>query len=77
MFRLGSLLFIPAYLSVTLYHPLAGSGDSGGIILMAGELKCYTYSQWKWSLHLIVLQHWLQARKFVIHFYLVDDSLTI
>ena len=37
MFRIGSLLFIPAYLSVTLYHPLAGAENSGGFILMTGE----------------------------------------
>jgi len=35
MFRVGSLLFIPAYLSVILYHPLASENDSGSVILMA------------------------------------------
>ena len=34
MFRLGSLLFIPAYASVTLYHAVAGPKEDGNFILM-------------------------------------------
>lgn len=37
MFRLGSLLFIPAYLTVVLYRPLASENNEGGVILMTGE----------------------------------------
>jgi hypothetical protein len=37
MFRLGSLLFIPAYLSVVLYRPFASANDDGNFILMTGE----------------------------------------
>ena len=37
MFRLGSLLFIPAYLSVVLYRPFASASEDGNIFLMAGE----------------------------------------
>lgn len=35
MFRVGSLLFIPAYLSVTLYRPFASPNDEGNIIVMS------------------------------------------
>ncbi|KAL5527526.1 hypothetical protein ACEPAG_6327 [Sanghuangporus baumii] len=35
MFRIGSLLFIPAYLSVILYRPLANAEDGGNGFLMA------------------------------------------
>ncbi|TFK67854.1 major facilitator superfamily MFS-1 [Pluteus cervinus] len=34
MFRLGSLLFIPAYLSVVLYRPFASANDDGNLFLM-------------------------------------------
>ena len=37
MFRIGSLLFIPAYLTVILYRPFASPDDDGNLILMAGE----------------------------------------
>lgn len=37
MFRLGSALFIPAYLTVTLYRPLASENDDGSVFLMGGE----------------------------------------
>lgn len=33
MFRLGSLLFIPAYLSVILYRPFASS-EGGSVFIM-------------------------------------------
>jgi len=36
MFRLGSLLFIPAYLSVIMYRILTGPSDEGNFILMTG-----------------------------------------
>ncbi|KDQ58534.1 hypothetical protein JAAARDRAFT_193093 [Jaapia argillacea MUCL 33604] len=35
MFRLGSLLFIPAYLTVTLYRPFASASEDGNVLLMA------------------------------------------
>ena len=37
MFRIGVALFLPAYLTVTLYRPLASAGDDGGVVLMTGE----------------------------------------
>ena len=37
MFRLGSFLFIPAYLTVTLYRILASANDDGNFFLMTGE----------------------------------------
>ncbi|OSC97802.1 major facilitator MFS-1 [Trametes coccinea BRFM310] len=35
MFRLGSLLFIPSYLSVTMYRVFASPSDDGNLVLMA------------------------------------------
>jgi hypothetical protein len=35
MFRLGSLLFIPAYLTVIMYRGFASSNDEGSFVLMA------------------------------------------
>jgi len=37
MFRVGSLLFIPAYLSVTLYRPFASANDDGNLFVMSGS----------------------------------------
>lgn len=34
MLRVGSVLFVPAYLSVILYRPLASANDDGNIIVM-------------------------------------------
>jgi len=34
MFRLGTLLFMPGYLTVTLYRVLAGPETGGSLILM-------------------------------------------
>ncbi|KAG6841094.1 hypothetical protein C0991_001901 [Blastosporella zonata] len=34
MFRVGSLLFIPAYLSVILYRPFASANDDGNFLVM-------------------------------------------
>ncbi|KAF7426094.1 hypothetical protein PC9H_008460 [Pleurotus ostreatus] len=36
MFRIGSLLFIPSYLTVVLYRPFASASDDGNFIVMAG-----------------------------------------
>ncbi|KAF8636948.1 hypothetical protein AX17_003199 [Amanita inopinata Kibby_2008] len=36
MFRLGSLLFIPAYLTVVLLRPFASAADNGNFIVMSG-----------------------------------------
>lgn len=35
MFRIGSALFIPAYLTIILYRPLASANDDGSTVLMA------------------------------------------
>ncbi|CAL1699459.1 unnamed protein product [Somion occarium] len=35
MFRIGSLLFIPSYLTVTMYRVFASASDDGNLILMA------------------------------------------
>lgn len=37
MFRLGSFLFIPAYLTVILYRVFASASDDGNFFLMAGK----------------------------------------
>lgn len=34
MFRIGTVLFIPSYLTVTLYRPLASAEDGGNLLLM-------------------------------------------
>jgi len=34
MFRLGSIVFIPSYLTVVLYRPLAGGDGEGNLLLM-------------------------------------------
>lgn len=36
MFRIGSLLFIPAYITVTLYRPFASEEGNGNAFLMTG-----------------------------------------
>jgi hypothetical protein len=36
MFRIGSALFIPSYLTVILYRTFASSEEDGNFILMAG-----------------------------------------
>lgn len=41
MFRIGSALFIPAYLTVTLYRAFASEKSEGNLIVMLGE---HTYS---------------------------------
>jgi len=37
MFRIGSALYIPSYLTVTLYRPFASANDDGSTALMTGE----------------------------------------
>jgi hypothetical protein len=37
MFRIGSALFIPSYLSVTLYRAFASPTEQGGPLVMSGE----------------------------------------
>ena len=37
MFRIGSLLYIPAYLSVILYRVFASENDEGNLVLMGGK----------------------------------------
>ncbi len=36
MFRLGTMLFIPSYLTVILYRVFASPSDDGNFVLMAG-----------------------------------------
>ena len=36
MFRIGSLLYVPAYLSVILYRVFASDKDDGNLVLMGG-----------------------------------------
>ena len=36
MFRLGSFLFIPSYLTVILYRVFASDKDDGNLVLMSG-----------------------------------------
>jgi hypothetical protein len=43
MFRIGSGLFIPAYLTVILYRTFASSKEDGNFILMSGT----TVSTWR------------------------------
>lgn len=38
MFRIGTILFIPSYLTVVLYRPLASAEDGGNALLMIGTL---------------------------------------
>ena len=37
MFRIGSALFIPSYLTVTLYRPFASADSDGNAVLMTGK----------------------------------------
>jgi hypothetical protein len=39
MFRLGTLLFIPGYLTVTLYRVLASPESGGSLLLMIRECR--------------------------------------
>lgn len=43
MFRIGTLLYIPAYLSVILYRVFASASDDGNLVLMAGERSMRTF----------------------------------
>lgn len=40
MFRLGTLLFIPGYVTVALYRVLAGPETGGSLIVMIRECHC-------------------------------------
>lgn len=46
MFRLGSLLFIPAYLTVTLYRHFASDGNGNSFFVMAGTRALFRYHQY-------------------------------
>ena len=39
MFRIGSALFIPAYLTVTLYRGFASGGEGNSFLVMTGKSK--------------------------------------
>lgn len=39
MFRIGSALFIPAYLTVTLYRTFASPSSEGNLIVMLGAYR--------------------------------------
>ncbi|KAF8889625.1 hypothetical protein BD779DRAFT_322787 [Infundibulicybe gibba] len=56
MFRLGSLLFIPAYLSVVLYRPLASAEDDGNFLLMTA-LVVSTFVKFKFCATCRILIH--------------------
>lgn len=40
MFRIGSALFIPAYLTVTLYRAFASGGEGNSFFVMTGKREC-------------------------------------
>ena len=40
MFRIGSALFIPAYLTVTLYRAFASGGEGNSFWVMTGKSEC-------------------------------------
>jgi hypothetical protein len=40
MFRIGSALFIPAYLTVILYRPFASGGEANSFLVMTGQSEC-------------------------------------
>ncbi|KAF7351232.1 Histone H2B [Mycena sanguinolenta] len=43
MFRIGSLLFVPAYLVVTLFRPFASASGDGNLVLIAGVTTAVRY----------------------------------
>lgn len=43
MFRLGSFLFIPAYLTVIIYRIFASATGNGNFFLMAGKLLSMSF----------------------------------
>ena len=40
MFRIGSALFIPAYLSVILYRAFSSGGEGNSFFVMTGKSEC-------------------------------------
>jgi len=62
MFRIGSALFIPGYLTVTLYRPFASENSDGGVVLMGGECVAVALRFLMNSLYF--LQPLRSARKF-------------
>jgi hypothetical protein len=44
MFRIGSALFIPAYLTVILYRAFAGGGEGNSTFVMTGRGDCVSFS---------------------------------
>lgn len=54
MFRIGSALFIPAYLTVTLYRAFASGGEGNSFLVMTGKSECAVrsplYSPWSKAL---------------------------
>ena len=41
MFRLGSLLFVPAYLTVILYRPFVNPSDDGNVLVIKDFEQCF------------------------------------
>jgi len=55
MFRIGSALFIPAYLTVTLYRAFAGGGEGNSFLVMTGKRACAVRSRCSpWSIALVI-----------------------
>ena len=46
MFRLGTLLFIPGYISVTLYRLLANPESGGSLIVMIRKCLAVSFAEW-------------------------------
>lgn len=67
MFRIGSLLYIPAYLSVILYRVFASDKDDGNLVLMGGALHQFVPRLRNSD---TALQHWPSARKPVTRIHL-------
>ncbi|KAI0266493.1 hypothetical protein BC834DRAFT_874860 [Gloeopeniophorella convolvens] len=64
MFRLGSLLFIPAYISVTMYRAFASSQGDGSVVLMGG--KCLPHVCSIQGIDSVVPKPWLLARECIL-----------
>ena len=68
MFRIGSALFVPSYLTVTLYRPFASANDDGGILLMAGKRAVLSSSSRS--------THHVSISPFIQHVSLLDPYCT-
>ncbi|KAG9313618.1 hypothetical protein JVU11DRAFT_5950 [Chiua virens] len=57
MFRLGSFLFIPAYLTVVLYRVFANTSDGGNFLLMSGSAVRYCGNTFAYTSVAILLNY--------------------